>query len=119
MLVGFDHVQLAIPPGGLEQARVFLVDILGMTQVERPSELSGEGAWFEAGEIRLHLGVEGDFHPARKAHPALRVEPASWDAYLEKLRAAGVPVRVATDVPGARRGFIDDPFGNRIELCAR
>ncbi|MEJ7722438.1 MAG: GntR family transcriptional regulator [Ilumatobacteraceae bacterium] len=69
-----DHVQLAMPVGGEADARRFYTDVLGLAEVPKPAALAARGGcWFESGEVRVHLGVEDDFHPARKAHPALVV----------------------------------------------
>jgi catechol 2,3-dioxygenase-like lactoylglutathione lyase family enzyme len=115
--VALDHVQLAIPPGGEAVARRFYVELLGFAEVPKPPEQARRGGcWLESGPVRLHLGVEEDFRAARKAHPALRCR--DYDALLARLRAAGVEVRPASDVPGVTRCHITDPFGNRIELVA-
>jgi hypothetical protein len=69
-----DHVQLAMPKGGEEMARGFYRDLLGMLEIPRPAELARRGGcWFESGRVQVHLRVENDFRPARKAHPALRL----------------------------------------------
>lgn len=110
-----DHVQLAMPAGGEAKAEAFYRDVLGMSIVPKPAALAIRGGrWFEQGGVRIHLGVEEDFSPARKAHPALIVH--SFDALLDRLTAAGVQMRWADEGPGVRRGHIDDCFGNRLEL---
>ena len=112
-----DHVQLAMPPGGDDRAEAFYASLLGFTRVPKPAPLGARGGcWFEHGPVHLHLGVETDFRPARKAHPALRVR--GFDVLCAALKAAGVPVRPDDELPGVRRCHIDDPFGNRIELVA-
>ena len=113
-ILAIEHVQLARPPGGEGDARAFYAGLLGIPEVPKPSELAKRGGvWFEAGALKIHLGVEADFRPARKAHPALLV--SDLRALVERLRAAGVEVR---DVPleGHYRVYVADPFGNRIEL---
>lgn len=113
-IVGIDHVQLAMPVGRKNDARRFYVEILGLAEVPKPAPLAGRGgAWFELGPVKLHLGIEDDFRPAKKAHPALLVR--DLDAYVTELRRKGVDVR-DDDLPGVRRAFVHDPFGNRIEL---
>jgi len=114
-IVGLDHVQLAIPPDGEDRARHFYGALLGLEEEPRPASMAGRGgAWFRSGRARLHLGVEADFRPARKAHPALLVEDlADLSARLE---SAGIEVVPNAEVPGCRRAFTHDPFGNRIEL---
>src|SRR3954447_5130221 len=86
-----DHVQLAMPAGAEDTARQFYRDLLGMTEVAKPAELAKRGGcWFESGTVQIHLGVEAEFRPARKAHPALRC--ADYDALTARLQAAGVQV---------------------------
>jgi catechol 2,3-dioxygenase-like lactoylglutathione lyase family enzyme len=114
-LVGIDHVQLAMPAGGEERARGFYRDLLGLPEKEKPPRLAARGgAWFEAGEVRIHLGVNRDFRPARKAHPGLLVQGLA--ALADRLRQAGHPVIEDEPLPGYRRLYTEDPFGNRLEL---
>jgi catechol 2,3-dioxygenase-like lactoylglutathione lyase family enzyme len=110
-----DHVQLAMPAGEEEQARAFYSGLLGLREVPKPPNLAQRGgAWFEGGSLRLHLGVEADFRPARKAHPALRVRHLG--ALEAHLRSAGIEVVSDEPLPGYERFYVADPFGNRIEL---
>ena len=110
-----DHVQLAMPPGEEDTARHFYRDLLGMAEIPKPPELAKRGGcWFESGEVQIHLGVEKDFRPAKKAHPALHCR--DYEALLQRLSQADVPVAEVGDIPGVRRCHIYDPFGNRIEL---
>lgn len=114
MVEGLDHVQLACPRGGEDEARRFYGDLLGLREIEKPEPLrSRGGVWFECGAQQLHLGVEEPFAPARKAHPALLVH--SVDA-LEALAAGLADVTWDSDLPGYRRFYTEDPFGNRLEL---
>jgi catechol 2,3-dioxygenase-like lactoylglutathione lyase family enzyme len=114
MIVGIDHVQLAMPTGREAEARAFYVGLLGLAEVPKPPELAKRGgAWFERGPVRLHLGVEADFRPACKAHPALLVR--DLPALAARLRVAGVEV-VEDALEGHDRVYVADPFGNRIEL---
>jgi catechol 2,3-dioxygenase-like lactoylglutathione lyase family enzyme len=115
MLLGLDHVQLAAPPGCEEAARRFFGDALGLEEVEKPEPLRARGGvWFRCGQQQLHIGVEQEFSPARKAHPAFQV--ADYDALLVRLREAGIEASADESIPGMRRSFVADPFGNRIEL---
>jgi catechol 2,3-dioxygenase-like lactoylglutathione lyase family enzyme len=110
-----DHVQLAMPVGGEDTARRFYVDVLGMTELPKPPELAKRGGcWFENGNVQIHLGVENDFRPAKKAHPALRC--SNYAAFVAHLCSAGMDVNEVDDIPGVRRCHIHDPFGNCIEL---
>ena len=113
--IAIDHVQLAMPRGEEEDARRFYCDLLGMMEVPKPPELAKRGGcWFESGGVQIHLGVENDFRPAKKAHSALRCR--DYEALLQRLQAASVEVHEADDIPGVRRCHIFDCFGNRIEL---
>lgn len=110
-----DHVQLAIPPGGEEQARAFYVEILGLQEVPKPSELAARGgAWFRGDGAVLHLGVDHNFCPATRAHPALRSD--SLEALRERLVSRGVAVVAADPVEGRAHFYVADPFGNRLEF---
>ncbi|MFD9001947.1 VOC family protein [Streptomyces sp. NPDC059582] len=115
MLTGVDHVQLAAPPGSEDLLRTYYADALGMTEIPKPPALAARGGcWFQAGPVQLHLGVEPDFRPARKAHPGLRV--TGIEAYAARLAAHGAPVTWDGDLPGHRRFFSRDPVGNRLEF---
>jgi catechol 2,3-dioxygenase-like lactoylglutathione lyase family enzyme len=116
-LLGFDHVQLAMPAGAEAEASAdrFYGTVLGLTRVAKPPALARRGGcWYEQGATRLHLGVEADFRPARKAHPALLV--VALNELVARLQGEGYPWRWDDELAGVRRGFTDDPFGNRIEL---
>lgn len=116
MILGFDHVQVAIPAGGEEAARAYYGSLLGMTEVAKPAAMAGRGGcWFSSGSAVLHLGVDEPFSPARKAHPAFLV--AELDSLQDRLSAAGhACMRADGEVPGVRRFHTFDPFGNRIEF---
>lgn len=117
-ITGIDHVQLAMPAGQEEVAREFYARTLGIPEVPKPPELARRGgAWFEDGAVKIHLGVEADFRPARKAHPALMVR--DLDALVATLRSKGHEIVRADGVPGYSRVHVCDPFGNRIELMER
>jgi catechol 2,3-dioxygenase-like lactoylglutathione lyase family enzyme len=116
-VLAIDHVQLAMPAGieAEERAQAFFEGLLGLPRVPKPPELATRGGcWFERGPARVHLGVEEDFRPARKAHPALVV--SHLDELCRLLDRSGHPTRRAEDVPGKPQWYVDDPFGNRIEL---
>jgi diguanylate cyclase (GGDEF)-like protein/PAS domain S-box-containing protein len=116
-LLGLEHVQLAMPAGEAaeHEAERFYAGVLGLTPVPKPADLAARGGcWFEGPAVRIHLGVEPDFRPARKAHPALLVD--DLDVVCQRIVAAGGEVRSAEGLPGVARVHTDDPFGNRIEL---
>ena len=118
MIVGLDHVQLAIPPGGEDTARAFYGVVLGMVEREKPVHLKGRGGcWFQASGVELHLGVENPFRPAARAHPALLVD--DLDALCTALERHGVEFAPGAPLDGYVRGDIRDPFGNRIELMQK
>ena len=114
-IVSLDHVQIAIPVGGEDRAREFYTGILGLSEVEKPAAMSGRNSiWFAAGSVSLHLGIEPEFHPAKRAHPALVVE--GLDEILASCAHAGLTTRPDTSFNGFRRFHVFDPFGNRLEL---
>ena len=119
MILSIDHVQIAMPAGGEERARAFYINILGFTEIPKPPELAKRGgAWFESGSTQLHLGVEPDFQPARKAHPAFLVD--DLDALLANIQNAGLEVDTSQPpLDGYKRAHVFDPFGNRIELMEK
>jgi catechol 2,3-dioxygenase-like lactoylglutathione lyase family enzyme len=115
--ITIDHVQLAMPAREEATARRFYGDLLGMSEVAKPPELAKRGGcWFASGSVQLHLGIEADFRPAKKAHPALRCR--DYLTLSSRLRAAGIEVTSDDSIPGVQRCHIYDPFGNRIELIA-
>jgi Glyoxalase/Bleomycin resistance protein/Dioxygenase superfamily len=117
-VTALDHVQLAMPPGGEPQARDFYYRVLGIPEIPKPPVLATRGGcWFECGAVKIHLGAEADFRPARKAHPALIVEDLA--GLRQTLQTAGYSVRPGEFVNGWNRIFVDDPFGNRLELMER
>lgn len=112
MITGLDHAQVAIPEGGEEAARGFYLGVLGMREAPKPEALRGRGGfWAETGGAALHLGIDPDFQPARKAHVALLAR--DLDAAARALEAAGRPV-LRDAIPG--RLFTEDPAGNRVEI---
>ena len=112
----FDHVQLAMPAREEARARSFYVGVLGMTEIPKPEELRARGgAWFQSGEVQIHLGVDPNFVAARKAHPALRCS----DLATLRKRFSDVSLAVTdggTFEDGLTHVYVEDPFGNRIEL---
>jgi catechol 2,3-dioxygenase-like lactoylglutathione lyase family enzyme len=117
-VVGPDHVQLAMPDGGEEDARRFYRDLLGLAEVPKPKNLAARGGcWFECGAVRVHLGIEKEFRPARKAHPALLVQGLA--VLVVRLGAAGLRIVSDEPLPGYERVYVSDPFGNRIELMEK
>ena len=118
MINGLDHVQLAMPAGAEERLRVFYCDVLGMTEVAMPKALRGRGGfWTRAGKINVHFGIDPDFHPATKAHPAFLVR--SLDKLADQLSAADHKITWDEALPRIKRFFTYDPVGNRIEFIAQ
>jgi catechol 2,3-dioxygenase-like lactoylglutathione lyase family enzyme len=114
-VVGIDHVQLAMPPGREADARAFYAVLLGLPEAPKPAHLAVRGGcWFESGAVRVHLGVEQDFRPAKKAHPALLV--ADLPELVQRLSEAGVEIVDDEPLDGYERVYVHDPFGNRLEL---
>jgi len=119
-VIELDHVQIAAPAGCEVEARRFFGDVLGLAELEKPEALrSRGGAWFElGGGGQLHVGVEKPFAPARKAHPGLRMTAAELDELARRLEAVGRRVEWDDSLPGVRRFYTADPWGNRLELLA-
>lgn len=116
-VVGLHHVLLSMPKGREAEAIAFYEGLLGIARVVKPSHLQVRGGcWFESDTIRIHLGVEDPFSPARKAHPALLVD--DLDGLRSILESAGVEVVVDEPLPGFERFYSYDPFGNRLEFLS-
>ena len=110
-----DHIQIAAPEGCEPAAREFYGSLLGMKELEKPPALRARGGcWFECGSQQVHIGVEKNFQPARKAHPAFAV--LDLDKLREALESRGIPIVPDDDLPGRRRFYAEDPWGNRIEF---
>lgn len=119
MILSIDHVQIAMPTGQEEKARAFYIDLLGFTEIPKPPELAKRGGvWFKSESVQIHLGIEQDFCPARKAHPAFLVEDLS--TLLTAIRTAGYETDTSQPpLDGYKRAHVFDPFGNRIELMEK
>jgi catechol 2,3-dioxygenase-like lactoylglutathione lyase family enzyme len=117
-LTGFHHVQLAMPEGEEPRAEAFYAAVLGLERVEKPPELAGRGGcWFRGGGVELHMGIEDEFRPARKAHPAFLVD--GLDELEQRLAGRGIEAKRDVELEGHRRFYVDDPFGNRLEFLER
>ena len=112
---GLHHVQLAIPPGTEPRCREFWLGILGFVELDKPLALAARGGcWFRSGGLEIHLGVESDFAPSRKAHPGILV--VGIDSVASRLTSSGVEIAWDDGFPGMRRFYASDPFGNRLEF---
>ncbi|HJQ14830.1 MAG TPA: VOC family protein [Anaerolineales bacterium] len=118
-ILSIDHVQIAMPPGEEARARTFYIEQLGFIEIPKPPDLARRGgAWFQAGNVQLHLGVESEFRPARKAHPAFLVD--DLDLLIKTVQNAGYETDTSQPpLDGYKRAHVFDPFGNRIELMER
>lgn len=115
MRIEIDHVQIAAPDGCERQARRFFGELLGLEEIEKPEPLrSRGGCWFRVGSRQLHIGVEKEFRPATKAHPAFGV--SDIEGLFEKLSDAGVPCAWDDALGNVRRFYAQDPWGNRMEF---
>lgn len=115
--LGLDHIQLAAPDGCEKQARKFFHELLGWPEIPKPEALRKRGGvWFQCGSHQVHIGVQQDFVPAAKAHPAFEVK--GLDELRDRLRSHAVDVIEdgARAEEGARRFYAADPFGNRLEF---
>ena len=118
-ILSIDHIQLAMPAGEEARARAFYIGQLGFAEIPKPPELAKRGgAWFQSAHVQLHLGVEAEFRPARKAHPAFLVE--DLDSLIAAVQAAGYETDTSQPpLDGYKRAHVFDPFGNRIELMEK
>jgi catechol 2,3-dioxygenase-like lactoylglutathione lyase family enzyme len=118
--LGIDHVQLAAPAGCEAAARRFFGGLLGLRELPKPPALAVRGGlWFQCGSAQIHIGLEGDFRPARKAHPALRLaDEGALDRLKSRLESAGVTTREDREIEDSARFFAEDPWGNRLEFVA-
>ncbi|WP_413807559.1 VOC family protein [Streptomyces sp. OE57] len=115
MITALDHVQLAAPPGSESALRAYYGEVLGMTEAPKPAALAANGGlWFARGPVQLHLGIDPDFRPSRKAHPGLRV--VGIEAFATRLAGHGAEVVWDEKLPGHRRFYSEDPVGNRLEF---
>ncbi|WP_257098931.1 VOC family protein [Pseudovibrio flavus] len=117
-ILGLDHIQTAIPVGEEDKARAFYSSLLGFKEVPKPVSLAGRGGlWLQGGSLSLHIGVEAEFKPAKKAHPAFLF--SNLDEVRAQLEANDCLIKEDAPLPGYKRCFTQDPFGNRIELMQR
>jgi len=117
-IIGIDHVQLAMPAGQEDRAREFYGDLLGLPEIPKPPDLAGRGGcWFESSQVKIHLGVERDFHPATKAHPGLLV--SDLPAIIQRCQEKGIEIVHDAVLDGCQRAFVRDPFGNRLEFLQK
>jgi len=118
-ILSIDHVQIAMPAGQEDKARAFYAGVLGFTEIPKPAELAKRGgAWFQSQGVQLHLGVEADFRPARRAHPAFLV--SGLDVLIAQVVDAGYEIDTSQPpLDGYKRAHVFDPFGNRIELMEK
>jgi catechol 2,3-dioxygenase-like lactoylglutathione lyase family enzyme len=116
-IVGLDHVQFTLPPGGEPEADRFYIDLLEFEAEEKPPALAARGGrWYRSGAARFHLGADARFAPAERAHPAFVVD--DLHGLAGRLARAGVAVEWDSQVEGVARCYVHDPFGNRLELVA-
>ena len=116
-ILGIDHVQIALEPGGEDKGRRFYGELLGMEEVSKPESLAGRGGvWLKCGRQQIHCGVESNVASSRR-HPALLTD--DLDGLQRRLEGAGHPIRQEPELPAFRRFFREEPFGNRLELLQR
>jgi catechol 2,3-dioxygenase-like lactoylglutathione lyase family enzyme len=117
-IVGIDHVQLAMPAGGEERAGGFYGGVLGLPETPKPPALASRGGcWFESKRVKIHLGVDKSFHAATKAHPGLLV--TGLRDIVARCRDQGIEIVDDAPLAGYERIFLNDPFGNRLELMEK
>jgi len=110
-----DHIQLAAPIGSENEARLFFQGVLSLQEIVKPVELQKNGGvWFSNDQIHIHVGIEEKFVPAKKAHPAFEV--ADIESFASHIRQKGISIQMDDKLPGAKRFYVNDPFGNRLEF---
>jgi catechol 2,3-dioxygenase-like lactoylglutathione lyase family enzyme len=115
LIIGLDHIQIAMPAGEEDTARAFYQGLLGLPEVAKPPNLARRGGvWFQGSGFQVHLGVEAGFQPAKKAHPCFQV--SHLEELQQALTAAGVAVIPDREIPNVLRFYATDPFGNRLEF---
>jgi catechol 2,3-dioxygenase-like lactoylglutathione lyase family enzyme len=116
VIEAIDHVQLVAPVGCEEDARRFFGEVCGLEEIPKPEPLAARGGvWFRCGAQQLHIGVEQEFAPSRKAHPAFRLgSPDELRALADRIG----DVRWDDELGGYERFYAFDPFGNRLEFLA-
>jgi catechol 2,3-dioxygenase-like lactoylglutathione lyase family enzyme len=113
-----DHIQIAMPANEEAKARAFYGELLGLTEIEKPEALRARGGcWFQVGTQQLHLGVEAEFRPAKKAHPAFRIQ--NYEALQQRLEQTGFAITPDDMLKDVERFYTHDPFGNRPSLLRR
>jgi catechol 2,3-dioxygenase-like lactoylglutathione lyase family enzyme len=118
VIARIDHIQLAAPKGSELAARQFYGKLLGLPEIKKPAALRARGGcWFQCGDQQIHIGVETDFRPAKKAHPAFAVTDLA--GLRESLIAQAATITEVDSLPGTRRFFAEDPWGNRLEFVER
>ncbi|MER2089573.1 MAG: VOC family protein [Sporosarcina sp.] len=116
-LTGIDHIQIAAPPSSEDAARNFYGELLGMREIPKPENLKARGGcWFQCGSQEVHIGIQQDFIPAKKAHPGFTVN--ALEQLKLRLEEAQYTISEEPPIEGRSRFFTHDPFGNRIEFLA-
>ncbi|MBO0589316.1 VOC family protein [Sporosarcina sp. E16_8] len=116
-ITGIDHIQIAAPPGSEDGARKFYGELLGMEEIPKPENLAARGGcWFLCGSQEVHIGIQKDFMPAKKAHPGFTVN--ALNQLKSRLEEADYEISEEPPIEGRSRFFTHDPFGNRIEFLA-
>lgn len=112
------HVTVTVPSEDLIPAARAFYEELGGVALERPPMLVADtpGCWLGFGDTQVHV-IVGEAQPG-PAHFALDLA-GEYDPVLARLEAAGVARRDARRLWGARRCFVQDPAGNRVELFER
>jgi glyoxylase I family protein len=91
----------------------FYTDVLGGTlRGDRP-DMRIDGAWIDLGVSQVHL-VELEVPPPMGQHFAIQV--ADIEEAVSELRAQGITVSDPNVVGTGRQSFLEDPFGNAIEI---
>jgi len=117
-IFAIDHVQIAAPRALEAETLRFYREVLALSEIPKPEELRVRGgAWFQAGNLQMHVGIDPEPSPKSKRHVCFLVSDLA--RAKQQVQAHGVPIEEESVAEGLARFFIHDPAGNRIEIGQR
>jgi catechol 2,3-dioxygenase-like lactoylglutathione lyase family enzyme len=114
-ITGVDHVMVTV--GDINKAKDFYLRILKLYELEIPPEITGPRAWFALGSSVLHVN-QHEAHKAGFQRFGIAVESGKYDDYINAIKDTGYESITENELydDGHYRIFVDDPFGNTIEI---
>jgi len=118
---GYSHVNILVTD--LDAAHDFYIDKLGFSVLPRPDFGGFRGAWYQIGDLQLHLSVVEEMPDLKGGFPhiAFYIPADCFAETIDELKSDGVPFVMDTmaredfGVP-VRAAFCKDPDGNVVEL---